>query len=115
MNATRILTADIKWPEPEAIAAERIVSGNPVASTLVLRDDPGHQLGLWHVTEGSFRTDHAGYVEYIHILAGRGQLVDEEDNVINLEPGVTVLMDAGWRGRWIVHEAIIKTYTIVNQ
>lgn len=114
MSATRFTTDTLTWPEPAAIAPERILAGSPVASTVVLHDADGYQLGLWRVSEGSFVTDHAGYLEYIHILEGRGQLIDDEGTVAALEPGVTVLMNAGWKGRWVVEETIVKTYTMVN-
>ncbi|WP_314196255.1 hypothetical protein [uncultured Arthrobacter sp.] len=57
--------ARISWPAPVPISAERVITGEPVASTLVLEETPTHQLGLWQVSPGEFVTDHAGYVEYI--------------------------------------------------
>lgn len=115
MTATRISFDDITWPDATPIAADRIISGSPSASTLVLHDGGSFQLGLWRVTEGEFTTDHTGYIEYIHILGGHGQLVDLDGNVTQLSAGVTVLMEEGWRGRWVVNETISKSYTTVNQ
>lgn len=115
MTAMRLVTGDVTWPESTAIAADRVISGSPRASTLVLHESGACQLGLWNVTEGEFTTDHAGYVEYIHILGGRGRLVDLDGNVTHLSAGVTVLMDEGWNGRWVVEETISKSYMTVNQ
>lgn len=114
LAATRFPTSAIDWPEDLAIAAERVVAGAPAASTFVIEDTPTHQLGLWRVTPGEFLTDHAGYAEYIHVLSGVGRLIDEDGVVMELGPGVTVLLQPGWKGRWIVEETITKVYTVIN-
>ena len=59
-------------------------------------------------------TDHAGYVEYIHIVAASVWLVDDAGQATDLAPGTTVLMQPGWKGRWIVHETITKVFTVIN-
>jgi uncharacterized cupin superfamily protein len=111
---THVDTAQISWPAPVPIASERVITGQPKASTLVLEETPAHQLGLWQVSPGEFVTDHAGYVEYIHIISGSGQLVDNIGHTIDLAPGTTVLMQPGWKGRWIVHETITKVFTVIK-
>lgn len=113
-TAIRFEISAIEWPEDVAIAAERVLSGAPTASTFVIEDSPTHQVGLWRVTPGEFVTDHTGYMEYIHLLAGAGQLIDEDGVALELGPGVTVLMQPGWKGRWVVHETITKVYTVIN-
>ena len=113
-TTTHVETAHINWPAPVPIASERIITGQPTASTLVLRETPAHQLGLWQVSPGEFETDHGGYVEYIHVIAGSGQLVDDTGQATDLAPGTTVLMQAGWKGRWMVHETITKVFTVIN-
>jgi uncharacterized protein len=112
--ATRVDLQSIVWPAAVAIASERVVNGAPTAATLVLKDAPTHQLGLWRVSPGAFYTDHTGYSEYVHILEGAGQLIDEDGTATELKPGVTVLMREGWRGRWVVTESIIKVFTILH-
>ncbi|UOQ89149.1 cupin domain-containing protein [Agromyces endophyticus] len=112
--ATRFEHSAIDWPDDVAIAADRVLKGTPTASTFVIEDASTHQLGLWRVTPGEFVTDHAGYLEYIHVLSGTGRLIDEGGVALDLGPGVTVLMQPGWRGRWVVHETITKAYTVIN-
>jgi uncharacterized cupin superfamily protein len=113
-TAEQIDVAGVDWPEPVEIAAERVIAGTPAASTLVLEDAASHQLGLWRVSSGEFHTDHAGCLEYIHIVRGLGQLIDQTGVVTELSPGKTVLMQPGWKGRWVVKESITKVYTIIN-
>ena len=113
-RAEQINLAAIDWPEHVAIPAERVIIGTPAASTVILDDTASHQLGLWQVTPGEFHTEHAGYLEYIHIAHGSGQLVDQSGLITELAPGITVLMQRGWKGRWIVTETITKVYTIIT-
>ncbi|MBW9110411.1 DUF861 domain-containing protein [Microbacterium trichothecenolyticum] len=107
-------TSAINWPDDVAIAAERVVAGSPTASTFAIEDTATHQVGLWRVTPGEFLTDHTGYTEYIHVLAGAGRLIDDDGAVLELWPGVTVLMQPGWKGRWVVDATITKVYTVIH-
>jgi uncharacterized cupin superfamily protein len=113
-SATRFEASAIDWPDDVAIAAERVIAGSPTASTFTIEATSAHQVGLWRVTPGEFLTDHTGYTEYIHVLAGAGRLIDDGGAVLDLGPGVTVLMQPGWKGRWVVHATITKVYTVIN-
>lgn len=113
-TATRIDLDSTRWPAAEDIAPGRVLTGRPSASTLILEDVNGRQLGLWRVTPGEFVTDHTGYLEYIHIISGSGTLIADDGHVTGLEPGVTVLMQPGWKGRWVVDQTITKVFTVVN-
>lgn len=111
---TRLTADDVNWPDPVEIARERVIAGAPAARTLILEEQPGHQLGLWQITPGEFTTDHAGYIEYIHILSGTGRLIDLTGTATELGPGVTVLLQQGWKGRWVVDQILTKVYTVIN-
>lgn len=113
-DATRLVANDVEWPSPVAIAAERVLAGAPAASTFVLEDSPRAQFGLWRVTAGEFVTEHAGYTEFIQVLDGQGELIDDDGRILELRPGTTVLMQPGWKGRWKVRDTITKVYTILN-
>ena len=113
-SAVQIVGAYGAWPPAVTIDEARVVSGAPEASTFILDESTTHQVGLWKVTAGEFTTQHPGYLEYIHVLGGRGRLRDDAGNVTELAPGVTVFMPAGWAGRWIVDEPITKMYSIIH-
>lgn len=113
-NAVRLGTADIPWPEWVALPPERVLSGNPVTSTVVVDEADGHELGLWKAQPGEFTTDHVGYIEYVHILSGSGRIVDDAGTVTELGPDVTVFMPTGWKGTWVIDETIMKVYTIIQ-
>ncbi|MGN6218873.1 MAG: cupin domain-containing protein [Microbacterium sp.] len=112
--ATRFVVDLIDWPDAVAIATERVIAGEPTASTFVVQDTPTHQVGLWRVTPGEFLTDHTGYTEYIHVLSGTGRLIDHDGAVLEIGPGTTVLMEPGWKGSWVVDATITKVYTVIN-
>lgn len=114
ITASRADYGSVAWPQPVPIAPERVIHGAPAAETVILQDSLGHQLGLWRVSAGEFTTDHPDYVEYIHIVEGTGQLIDDQGTVTDLTAGTTVLMPAGWKGRWLVTERITKVYTIIS-
>lgn len=113
--ALRINHVHGDWPAAVPIAPERVLVGEPVASTLLLDDVDGYQLGLWQVTPGEFTTQHFGYLEYITVLSGAGRLIDDEGTITELAPGITVLMRPGWCGRWIVDETLTKAFTVITR
>lgn len=109
-----IIGTDTKWPDAERISDERVITGTPAAQTVVTSSTDAGETGLWRVTEGEFTTVHEGYVEFIHIVEGAGELVHDDGTMLNLEPGVTVTMADGWRGRWVIRQPLVKTYAILR-
>jgi uncharacterized cupin superfamily protein len=105
--------ADITWPEPVELAADRVTSGSPTASTLTLHSTKAAEFGLWYSTPGAFTTNHEGYEEYFHVIEGEGELVRDDGWRIPLIAGTIVYLEAGWRGRWVIRKTIIKSYTTV--
>ena len=106
-------TATLAWPTEVAIAADRILAGSPAASTIVLHTTTTTELGLWRVSPGEFSTVHDGYEEFIQIVEGDADLIHDDGTVIPLSPGSVVLLEAGWRGRWLIRRPLVKTYTTV--
>lgn len=109
--STIINVLSVDWPAGVPIAAGRIISGSPLSSTLVLHRSETTEMGLWRVTPGEFTTVHDGYVEFINIVEGDADLVHDDGTVISLQPGSVVLLESGWRGRWVVREALVKSYS----
>jgi uncharacterized cupin superfamily protein len=112
VNATRF--DDVTWPEGQPIASERVLSGAPRASTVVLHKDERCEVGLWQVSPGEFTTVHQGYVESVTIASGRGRLVHDDGTVTELGPGSVAVLEEGWAGRWVVEETIVKSYAVIT-
>ena len=105
---------EVIWPNFAPFPPEKVVSGNPTHSTVVISDEANCQLGLWKATPGSFSTNHKGYLEYIYIIEGQGRLISEDGSFETLEPGKVVLMPFDWVGSWEIEQTIIKAYSIVQ-
>lgn len=112
---TRIQGTNIHWPEAVLIAADRVEAGAPAAQTMVTASAHGGETGFWRVTPGDFTTDHRGYVEFFHVLEGAGELLRDDGTVLPLSPGVSVTMEDGWRGRWVVRSTLVKVYAILKK
>lgn len=105
----------IAWPEPAPVPTERVVTGTPETTTMLISKTDNDQMGLWKVTDGSFDTDHTGYVEFIHIVQGQGRLISKTGEVTELNAGITTLIPEGWKGRWEIDETLTKIFTIISR
>ncbi len=101
---------DVPWPA--AVAVPDPVDGEPATRTLSFIDERDRQAGAWTCTPGAFRSDHSGYVELMHIVGGRAQLVGDDGVSFTLKPGTMFLIPAGWTGTWNVTETVTKSFTI---
>lgn len=101
---------DVPWPA--AVAVPNPVDGEPATRTLSFIDEKDRQAGAWTCTPGAFRSDHSGYVEFMHIVGGRAQLVGDDGVIFSLEPGTMFLIPAGWTGTWNVTETVTKSFAI---
>jgi len=117
LNGTESTSQDLAqviWPELAPVQADRIIHGTPSTATVVMLDTPAHTMGLWKVTPGAFETNHAGYIEFIHVISGTGRLVSEAGVITELKAGTTSLMPEDWKGRWEVDETLTKVFTIIE-
>lgn len=108
IRAIAVVDPGIQWTELVHVPHARVLEGDPATSTVVLDSSERHQLGFWKATKGSFTTDHTGYIEYIRVLGGAGRLVSDNAEVTELKAGTTVLLPAGWKGRWEVDAELSK-------
>lgn len=83
------------------------------ASTTVWADDRV-STGLWECTAGTFTATREGYTEICTILSGSVTLEVEGQEPETFGPGDVMVMPSGWKGVWVVHEALRKHFTIIN-
>ena len=114
MNEVMAIIESVHWPDAMTISPDRVISGRPSASTLVLDKDARSEHGLWKVEPGEFTTRLDGYREFIHIVEGRGQLIHEDGPALDLRPGVVIVLPEGWAGRWLVETTLVKSYSIIR-
>ncbi|MFK0289678.1 cupin domain-containing protein [Streptomyces sp. NPDC090442] len=98
--------------EPEPLAPEQIVSGDPVVTGKVLWESPdGRQIrGIWQITPGVVTDAEAN--ELFVVVSGRATIEVEGGQVLEVGPGDACVLREGDRTRWTVHETLRKAYHI---
>lgn len=114
MTSTVATIATVQWPKKVDISPDRVVSGEPSASTLVLHRDSRTEADLWKVEPGEFTTRLTGYSGFIHIVDRVGQLIHDDGHSIELRAGTVVALPEGWTGRWRISTTLVKSYSIVH-
>ena len=71
-------------------------------------------VGIWECSPGLFTAVRDGYHEVCQILAGRVTITAEGQKPVEAGAGDTVVMPAGWKGTWEVHDTVRKTYITLD-
>lgn len=70
--------------------------------------------GYWECGTGTFTAVRDGEHEICHIVAGRASLRDATGSVTEVGPGTVLVLPAGWRGSWQVHEPVVKVFVLIR-
>lgn len=113
MPMPRLLALDPVPGGGEPVAADRLVSGRPVAK---VRNDysaaDGHfDAGVWESTPGRWRVCYTEH-EVCVLLAGRVRLTGAGGAVAEFAAGDTFIVPAGFEGEWETVETARKLYVI---
>ncbi|MGW4823288.1 cupin domain-containing protein [Streptomyces sp. NPDC004227] len=83
-------------------------------TTLTLWQSPDGlvEVGVWECDPGHFTATRDGYDEVCQVLTGSATVRTEDGEDVELRPGATLAMPAGWRGTWQVHETLRKVYVV---
>jgi uncharacterized cupin superfamily protein len=95
-------------PKPTTTTAGQLERSSTVWS------NGGHETGIWEATTGSFTAVRDGYTEICYIMSGSVTVQAEGEDPHTLCPGDILVMPSGWRGTWLVHEPVVKHYTIIT-
>jgi uncharacterized cupin superfamily protein len=98
------------WPAPADVPEP--VTGRPQTRLLPLVDDGLRSAGLWSCTPGAFRSDHTGYVEFMHVIDGMAELRGDDGTVWHVSAGTVLVIPDGWVGTWVVEKKVIKSYAM---
>lgn len=109
-SPTEFILASAPWPA--AVRVPNPLEGEPSTRTLSFIDDKHTQAGTWQCTPGAFRSDHSGYVEFMHILDGKARLIGDDGATVDLEAGMVLVIPDGWTGTWNVTETLTKSFAI---
>lgn len=112
-NLVRIEHFPETAPELASPRAERIIDGNPVSKSWDMEASPDGKAtcGVWEVEPGAWNVVKDAW-EVMTIISGRSTLTEDGGEPVELVPGVTVVMRAGFRGVWRVYEPTRKVWAI---
>jgi uncharacterized cupin superfamily protein len=73
------------------------------------------KVGIWDCKTGHFTADRTEMTELCHILCGSATVINHDGtNTRKVSAGDLLVLPMGWRGEWIVHEEIRKTYVLIS-
>ena len=106
----RLLSPDVTTAalEHEPLPPGEVVDGSPTSAVHTLGSMGGTEVGLWEMSEGTARDTEVD--EVFVIVSGRGSVVFEDGERIDLAPGVAVRLTAGERTVWTVTERVRKVW-----
>lgn len=104
--------ADAELTE-DPIDAASIVSGTPTTRWTELWSGPGGSRGIWEITPGVVTDVEAE--EMFVVVSGRATIDIEGEPSIQVGPGDVVLLEAGARTTWRVHETLRKVFHITTE
>jgi uncharacterized protein len=94
----------------DPLAPEQIVAGTPEVRSLVLHTDDRVERGVWEITPGVVTDEEAD--ELFVVVSGRATVEVEGGPTLEVGAGDAVVLRAGWRTRWTVHETLRKVYQV---
>jgi len=71
--------------------------------------------GYWECGTGTFTAEREDLHEICYIVAGRASLRDAEGSITEVASGMVLMLPAGWRGIWEVHEPVEKVFVLVSE
>lgn len=67
--------------------------------------------GIWECTPGGWPVVNRNNTEVCYVLSGAGTVFDDETQTLtHLSPGDTLILPAGWTGRWEITETMRKFF-----
>ncbi|WBO60711.1 cupin domain-containing protein [Acidocella sp. MX-AZ03] len=95
------------------IAPEKVISGEPVARTIVLYENPARGLaaGEWEASPGKWRIAYTEW-EYMEIISGACVVEGDDGRRIEAGPGDKFVIEPGFTGTWEVLSALRKSWVI---
>ncbi len=110
-------TAPVAGLEPtDYIPLETLESGDPRERGRSFYADQTGQLdaGVWECEPNRHLLEAAPYDEFVYLLAGRIDVIDDEGAVETFKAGDSFIMPRGCKCTWDVKEAVRKLYVVLT-
>lgn len=105
-------------PEFDHPRTERLISGNPQRTTWNhFTNDSGEvYAGVWACEVGAWRIEMGDREdEFFFVIEGRCRLTADSGDTVEIGPGESVVIPAGFHGTFAVLEPMKKHYMIVDR
>ena len=106
-------TPDVDYPRPE-----RRLEGNPKRTTWNHYTNSSGELfaGEWTSEIGSWRIEFGQTeIEFFHLIEGRVRITDDAGQAVEIGPGESLVIPAGFKGTFAVLAPVRKHYLIVER
>lgn len=116
-KCVRIPTAKVDGLEPtDYIAPEALISGTPNETGRSFYADQTGQLdaGYWQCEPNKHVLDPSPYDEFVYLLEGHIDVIDDEGGVETYKAGDSFIMPRGCKCTWDVKEAVRKLYVVLT-
>ena len=109
------IASGVGEPEIEAIDPEKVVAGDPIATTENIYTNAAETFfsGVWSSNEGKWRISY-GEDEFCVLLSGRVALTDAAGETQTFAAGDAFVIPAGFEGTWETLEPVRKLYAICD-
>ena len=118
LKCTRLPTgAGVEGLEPtDYISAEMLQSGDPRERGRSFYADQTGQLdaGVWHCEPNRHVLEPSPYDEFVYLLEGHIDVIDEEGAVETFKAGDSFMMPRGCKCTWDVKEPVRKLYVVLT-
>jgi len=100
----------------EYIPADTLVSGDPQERGLSYYADQTGQLdaGIWECEPNRHVIEAAPYDEFVYLLQGQIDVIDDEGGVESYKAGDSFVMPRGCKCTWDVKEPVRKLYVVLT-
>ncbi len=109
--------ADVSGLEPtDSISEEALQSGDPRERGRSFYADQTGQLdaGVWACEPNRHVLDPSPYDEFVYLLAGRIDVIDEDGTTQSFQTGDSFIMPRGCKCTWDVKEPVRKLYVVLT-
>lgn len=111
VSLRHVVVGETQLPPPQVKPTSR--TGQMESTLGVWQGSSGTSSGVWECEPGEFTAVRDDCTEICHILTGRATVIGDDGTSAEIGPGSLLVLAQGWRGTWIVHETIRKTYVMI--
>jgi hypothetical protein len=112
VSLRHVTATTVALPQPQSKPTSR--TGQMETALSVWEAGPHTSTGVWECEPGEFSAVRDTCTEVCQILSGSATVRGDDGTSILVEAGSLLVLPIGWRGTWVVHAKIRKTYVFVG-